>query len=131
MGPESSCRTGPDGRGNATCSVLKCFSGGSNRQGKSGNLNSNIKFLPLEEKTSTPPKKAPAIQTSEIKECGAPIGTGAFGRSWLAAKADELAALIQKATITLPTRPAHAANTVTYYPSLSLADYVCATNLPS
>jgi hypothetical protein len=71
------------------------------------------------------------IKVYGIKVCGAPIGDDAFERSWLAAKADEICSSINKTTKVLSSRSAQAAHSVTYYSSLSLADYVCATNRPS
>jgi hypothetical protein len=63
--------------------------------------------------------------------CGTPIGSGAFERSWLAAKADEICSSIYKTTKVRSFRSAQAAHSVTYYSSLSLADFVAATNRPS
>jgi hypothetical protein len=62
--------------------------------------------------------------------CGAPIGSGAFERSWLAAKAGEVSCSINKTTKVLSFRSARAAHSVTYCSSLSLADFVAATNRP-
>jgi hypothetical protein len=63
--------------------------------------------------------------------CGAPIGSDAFERSWLAAKADEICSSIYKTTKVLSFRSAQTAHSVTYSSSLSLADFVAATNRPS
>jgi hypothetical protein len=63
--------------------------------------------------------------------CGTPVGSGSFERSWLAAKADEICSSIYKTTKLLSFRSARAAHSVTYYSSLSLADFLAATNRPS
>jgi hypothetical protein len=60
--------------------------------------------------------------------CGTPIGSDFFERSWLAAKVDEICSIIYKTTKFLSFRSAQAAHSVTYYSSLSLADFAAATN---
>jgi hypothetical protein len=60
--------------------------------------------------------------------CGTPIGLGAFDRSWLAAEADEICSSIYKTIKVLSFRSAKAAHSVTYCSSLSLADFLAATN---
>jgi hypothetical protein len=62
---------------------------------------------------------------------GAPIVSDAFERSRLAAKADEICSSIYKTTQVFSFRSAQASHWVTYYSSLSLADFVTATNRPS
>jgi hypothetical protein len=62
---------------------------------------------------------------------GAPIGSGAFERSWLATKAGEICSSVYKNTKVLSYRSSQATHSVTYYSPLSLADFVAATNRPS
>jgi hypothetical protein len=59
---------------------------------------------------------------------GAPIGSCVFERPWLATNAGEICCSIDKTTQVLYSCSAKAAHSVTYFSSLSLADYTCSTN---
>ena len=71
------------------------------------------------------------VKVHGLVVCGTPIGDDDFVTSWLAAKADEISSAIKNITSKLSSRSAVAAQSVSYYPSQSLADFVCSTYLPS
>ena len=72
-----------------------------------------------------------SFRTSGTKICGAPIGERLFEENWIPEKSKKIIGTMTKTITAIRSLDPQAAQSVIYFSMRALADYVCATNLPS